>query len=175
MSKMYLEYIKTHVDIHHVMLLGWSMGGVIAFEIAAQMNLLYGIKPTLIIIDAMISQSKYLSVEQLSDDEIMQHIYQHDLSHEFHAHAHGLKTIIDSHRNRLDTLFRYKGQPYAGDIHLIKALQDKEKITTTETLDWERHCSGNISVYEIDCDHYSILKSPNVEEVVNHLKRLFVI
>ena len=64
----------------------------------------------------------------------------------------------------------YDLKPYAGDLLLIKAEDRPPHIDTSEDLGWQNVVQGNVDVVTVPGNHNSILWSPHVDALVHHLK-----
>jgi len=65
--------------------------------------------------------------------------------------------------------YNYEAQPYGGAIKLFNASQPLMELTEDATLGWGDLVTGQIEVYQITGDHYSIIREPDVQRLTEKL------
>lgn len=147
-------------------LVGWSFGGLIAFEMAQQLQN----NPLLILLDIaapLTDRERPIIDEKILKERFLQD-YQQMLNHK-----QGL-TFEDEETKKLFTIFKthvqaanqYNGQKYSGAIHLLKAKDSLfEAHPDSQSLDWEILCPS-VTLETIPGDHYSMLKQSQLASYI---------
>ena len=78
--------------------------------------------------------------------------------------------LLEVFRSNLQALYRYRPQPYSGQVVLFSATEQASKSTSDSSNGWGQLVGENIDIYKIPGDHYSIIQEPNVEILATGLK-----
>jgi thioesterase domain-containing protein/acyl carrier protein len=180
---------------------GWSLGGVVAFEMAQQLKAQQREVEVLALIDAkipigseptedmatlLLEFAEHLNVAleaiDISVDLFASLSAEQQLVHAF-AKARELQVVPEGlslqQFHRIFAVFRhnrralqqYLPEPYSGHVSLFEA----EPSRFHEPVwDWEELVMGGISRYEIGGNHFTIMREPYVEELARQLRNEIV-
>jgi acyl-CoA synthetase (AMP-forming)/AMP-acid ligase II/3-oxoacyl-(acyl-carrier-protein) synthase/thioesterase domain-containing protein/aryl carrier-like protein len=161
------SYITMLEDLENgepVALAGWSFGGLVAYEMAAQMQARGRPAPLVVLIDT------YLSPHGLAE-------YTNPTSEETHLFNGLVQNCIGNlpspeaahHENviRANLLAARKYRPpiYDGETLLLRAANPGNPENRALTASW-RHCASRLRTEDVDADHESIMRRPALERVV---------
>ena len=179
---------------------GWSMGGVIAFEMAQQLKLQGQDVTLLAIIDIEAKISKRLAgINQFSlfemfidelglsfpssnykfstkvtekENEFLQLAF--DEARKTGTMPAGLKideftNLFKVYKANIYALQSYKPCKYSGSVILFKSLQGDQQGNEDLSLGWRELVSEGIKLFTVPGDHYSIIRSPNVDMIAKYL------
>jgi thioesterase domain-containing protein len=79
-----------------------------------------------------------------------------------------LRALFDVFASNLRALLRYRHQPYAGRVTVLRASEDVGG-ERAEDLGWGPLASGGLEVADVPGDHYSVLRAPQVATVAELL------
>ncbi len=195
MASHYAELLRTVQPQKPCLLGGWSMGGVIAFEMARQLYAQGQQVAALILIDSHAPTGQPASkaddvdllinlvmeeglhvdpdyLRQLDEDEQLAYV----LKEAKRANAlppdvtvaqmHNLFQVLKSN---MQALRQYAARPYPGAITLCKASKQWDE---RKDLGWEGLAGGGLVTYEIPGDHYTIMREPGVTLLAEQIKVL---
>ncbi|MEM7354625.1 MAG: amino acid adenylation domain-containing protein [Acidobacteriota bacterium] len=174
---------------------GWSMGGVIAYEMARQLQSQGEEVATLVLIDAA---RQHGDPDQI-DDAVLASWFVRDLggltgqplelsadrlrtldsAGELAAvveQARGLEVLQDVSeaeiarllavfRRNFQALLHYRAPAYTGSLVVLKAAA----TDGSATLGWS-DVAGRVEAYEVPGDHYTIMQPPHVDALAEHLR-----
>lgn len=191
MATLYIDAIEEAFGDQQIILGGWSMGGVTAFEMARQLEL-RGRRPKLLmLIDSsapdsyeyievldelnllvMMAMELGLQIHQLalprvvgvSDEEGLQYLLELCKDHGLLPQNFDIENIRDRLtllRSNQDAQMSYHVGDYGGCITVIHAEQQVSIRTDQEFLGWKNH-AGAIVTDETPGDHFSLIRKPNV-------------
>jgi thioesterase domain-containing protein/acyl carrier protein len=163
------------------LLMGYSFGGVVAYEMARQLRARGQTVGLLALLDARISIAR----RRLPLGEVARNILHTGISGMMRRAAVIVKQRYhrisgktyrpNEHLGVHDFLLRerYRPGPYSGDALLIKASQTTDLYRTYGPSEdaWQRFISGRIEVHEIDAGHLGILEEPHVRKVAAQLAK----
>ncbi|QRO01823.1 amino acid adenylation domain-containing protein [Archangium violaceum] len=195
MAARYLREIRRVQPSGPYHLFGWSMGGVIAFEMARQLQEAGEPPGTLCLLDSTLEGfEKPLTDEDeaallgafavdlgLPAQDVPRGFSLPEVLHA--ARARGLlpaeaplatlERLYTVFRTNLAALHRYRpAQAYAGALHLLAAAEGGIRHATTEDWGWAAWVRGGVRVIRTPGDHYSLLTEPNVHVVREHVRAL---
>jgi len=150
-------------------LAGWSLGGVIAYEIAQQLRRRGEAIAFLGLIDsyapALLDRFEAQDAERPGDEAWLLRAFAQD--------AAGATTTVESRassprlfetfRNNLLALRAYRPQPYAGTLTLLATAQGRQ---VEPTLGWGTLAAGALVLHALPGNHYSLLKAPQLEHLI---------
>ncbi len=144
-------------------LLGWSYGGVLAFEMARQLGSKGRPPRILVLVDSEVPQAGALS-EEAARDAFFEGPF-----------ATGEDASLPDELSAfLDTLYllrSYTPLCYLGDMLYIRS--DETFTRRPEVLEgWRRYVAGELAVWDLPGDHYSLLRLPRVRDLALELTRL---
>ena len=197
MAASYIEALQTVQTDGPYLLGGWSMGGVVAFEIAQQLHAQGKKVALLALLDARVPSPddeysednfettlladaiRYFglpvdpsAVSQYPKDQFLTHVLDE-------AKKAGLvpSELEASMANRfvqaLKTDFRatrnYVMHPYPGRVTLLKAREELSGQSLDLTLGWDRWTAGGVEVHVVPGNHANMVYQPNVEALAETL------
>ncbi len=147
-------------------LVGWSFGGVVAFEIAKQFELIGEKVSNITLID---SWAKYSN--NLRNEVYFKNIYAKDF-YEFDDNKKLF--LLNLLRNRFELLLNYCPQPIKSDITLFKAtIIDEQFIQVADPLNhWGNFSTKNIEVVSVRGNHWTIMDAPHVVDITTIYKTI---
>ncbi|HEX5718504.1 MAG TPA: amino acid adenylation domain-containing protein, partial [Thermoanaerobaculia bacterium] len=167
MARLYLEALRTVQPHSPYRLAGWSLGGVIAFEMARQIEVQGGEVGSLVLIDS------FCPAGQRSDDADVLDLFSRDLegllgSQQALAQADPaeLQRSFEMFRANLLALSRYEAGPYGGRIVLFRAAEREGDPSPG----WAQRARGGVEVYDVPGTHYSLLQNPAVSVLADRLR-----
>ncbi|NET90450.1 MAG: amino acid adenylation domain-containing protein [Kamptonema sp. SIO1D9] len=155
MAAVYIKAIQTLQPKAPYYLCGWSMGGIVAFEMARQL------------------QQNNLKVEFLGLIDIMADDRDRQLELLSQAHPNAdltLKNVSPERQEFIANLSKvniramllYQLQQYPGKVTLLKAQEQPEKMPNSRTFGWDKYVLGELEVQEIPGNHFSMMNLPHV-------------
>ena len=152
MAQHYLKAIQTIQPDGVYHLCGWSMGGIVAYEIARQLK------------------SSGVEVKLALLDIDAQNCYEQLMALSVRAKQLGLlpEQLEDSQRNltqaNIQAMLNYKLQKYPGKITLFKASEQPQSLISDEDFGWSAYAQ-ELEIQTIPGDHFSILQEPQVRSL----------
>ncbi|MBP0043681.1 MAG: amino acid adenylation domain-containing protein [Roseofilum sp. SBFL] len=156
MAETYIKAIQTIQPEGSYYLCGWSMGGIVAFEMARQLqenNIEVGF---LGLIDIM-ADDRDRQLELLSQAHPNADLNLQDISLEQQ------KVIANLSKTNTNAMLIYQLQQYAGNVTLFKAQEQPERMPDFVDFGWSQYIFGELEVQEIPGNHFSIVRSPHVK------------
>ncbi|MFM8322963.1 MAG: amino acid adenylation domain-containing protein [Chloroflexota bacterium] len=194
MAAHYLAEMRTIQPCGPYIISGFSMGGVVIYEMARQSVAAGDPAPLVVFLDApspayFEEQDTRLSgkldnLKRMGFDERMQRV-QHRLGQRYRWWSSELLSRLYLRFNRpLTPALRihrvremnhqiadvYTPQPYAGPITVLRASLQTRRAAPDRTLGWGRYVSGEIRDLEIPGDHETIFHEPNVRVMAETLQ-----
>ncbi|MDJ1184233.1 non-ribosomal peptide synthetase [Roseofilum casamattae] len=156
MASTYIQAIQTVQPEGPYYLCGWSMGGIVAFEMARQL------------------QENNLQVEFLGLIDIMADDRDRQLELLSQAHPNGdinlqdisldlQKNITNLSKTNTNAMLLYTLQQYTGNATLFKAREQPERIPDSVNFGWSQYILGELEIQEIPGNHFSMMRSPHVK------------
>lgn len=201
MATYYIEAIRTFQPNGPYLIGGWSFGGVVAFEIAQQLQNIGQQVALLAIIDAEVPDP-----DQVLDSALLAAWFIQDLSGSFEQDisqlryelqalnseeqlnyilaqvrklnlmpidAVSLQHFFEVFKANMRAMYKYRPKVYPNNIILLKAQQQREKAPTND-LGWGKFASGGIKVHTILGNHYTIFRDTNLDLLSTHLKACLI-
>jgi amino acid adenylation domain-containing protein len=195
MAEYYLEAIQRIQPQGEYHLIGWSLGGVIAFEIAQQLQAKGYQTPLLALIDSQLSIASSLDqdkmfkffVQDLSriygkqllilEDDLQKLTIQEKFNYLL-AQIEKEELILSEYSQReiknlwrvfqgnLMALNQYKPKSYLGEAILFQASEKSLSLNQKQYNEWNNLILGNLDVHTLKGNHYTIIKSPTLENLV---------
>jgi amino acid adenylation domain-containing protein len=194
MAAHYLAEMRTIQPRGPYIISGFSMGGVVIYEMARQSMAAGDPPPLVVFLDAPSPDyfeeqdtrltSKLVNLTRLDIKESLKRI-QHRIGQRYRKisdqllstlymkNGWTLPPALRIHRVReMNHLIadKYEVRPYAGPITVLRASQQIRRIKPDNTLGWGGHVIGKISDYEIPGDHETIFHEPNVRVMAETLQ-----
>ena len=168
---------------------GWSMGGIVAYEMARQLSMQGEVVALLAMLDATIVPAieggdeemtrawfgKDIPWEQFSQlDEEAQTSYTLEYLRQIGIELPD--TDIHFYRNHMRlfrinsrAVFNYTPQPYAGDLTAFRCREAAAHLPPD--LAWGDFVRGALKIYEVPGNHHSMMAYPHVEELARQVRR----
>jgi thioesterase domain-containing protein/acyl carrier protein len=144
---------------------GWSLGGVIAFEIARQLEARGEPVALLALLDAWVSPAGFRTLPQDEVGPLLDHLLPD-------ARGPGLDDVRPGRtrqviRNNVGALQRYAPGPYAGRIVLLRTAGVSPRGDAT--LGWGALAGSGVRVRALPGDHDTMLRPPHVRVLAEEL------
>ena len=174
MAARYVEAVRGVQTEGPYLLGGWSMGGLIAYEMAQQLRAL-GQEVALL---ALIDRAAFDAAPQARDDAVLQFWFEQTIeSVREQAEATGgeLSQVGPTMYHRLFQVYKanhraveqYVPRPYAGRVTLLRAAETPV-VTPDPTLGWGELAAG-VDLLVVPGTHTSMLYEPEVRELAGRL------
>ena len=146
MAAHYADRIQAHHPTGPYHLLGWSFGGVVAHEVAVELQRRGGVVGRLILLDAEPTLSSMASraVDRAQVDE-------------FAGHNGLLDQIVHNFDANIGFYRDHEAGVFHGDLVVFSAEQDESDRGAYLKRSWRPHVAGDIVVRPIDCTHQEML------------------
>ncbi len=194
MAAQYIEAIRAVDPVGPYCLGGYSAGGLIAFEMAQQLQRAGAQVALLAMIDTLCPTAKGRKISYLRKLWLARHWSlkfalewpmrrrRGKVAEASHAQALGKLSpgeplppeLIDFHlyRNFMAAQGSYRPDPYEGSMVLFKAAQaDMEYLQAGRELGWDAHMRGGIRVVETAGSHLSMMSEPGVSQLVEGFRK----
>lgn len=178
---------------------GWSLGGVIAFEMAQQLERQGHAVALLALFDSyapsIIQQQHETSlVQQFAEDleglfdatfgidyaKLQTFSHEEQLARLYHQLKRAnvvppdietayLSRLFSTYRQNINALYRYEPQKYTGNLTLFSASASAQD-EADNIHGWPTFLEQEPTVHTISGNHYTILKNPHLERLVQHLQ-----
>jgi len=180
-------------------LAGWSMGGLLAFEVAGQLSRAGAAVCPVLLFDSHVTRIADQDMRLgYSDAELFVHVFwrsfrlQCDKATDLkegaalsyvigRAKEHGLVTPdytleraerqLAVVRQNIRAARMYTPLVYCGDVLLIRA-KAESGVPYVEDAGWSRYVSGSLTVCHVDANHNDILRYPCVAAVAQQIKQV---
>jgi amino acid adenylation domain-containing protein len=202
MASKYIQELLTVEPDGPYLLMGYSFGGLIAFEVARQLQvqgkqvdfvgLLDSPAPTIDINPVRPSllksfQLHLINLWQLDRSERFQYItdridyqfkkvdYRELLIGELSEITTALPHLLKLIDLNLQAALDYYPQVYRGDVCLFRCRIQSMQYALHQDLGWNKLIDGNLAIYDLPGNHYCLLKEPNIRTVAEDLKRCMIL
>jgi amino acid adenylation domain-containing protein len=187
MAACYLDEIRGVQPSGPYLLAGWSMGGMIALEIAQRLANAGEDVPLVTMLDTHLVVTKR-DYEELTNAAVMRWVLPHlkippaeikklpfdeqwalieeKAQQEAGIAAAAIRRLANVCKSHLAANSQYTPQPYAGPVALLRAARSRGGREDR----WKSICP-QISVEQVPGDHYSMLRKPNVDTLAERLAR----
>jgi amino acid adenylation domain-containing protein len=199
MAKSYADRIQGVYPAGPYNLLGWSIGGAVAHELAIQLQRRGCVIARLVLLDAQPSIDRSVSLpspavlEKQMQDEIVRFYRLHgperdeSLTYEqigqlfrergaveCSRYSQLLDSIIQNLNRAIPLLRAHEPSVFDGDIVVFSAVRDEGNRSSYLLESWRPYVAGDITVYTVDCTHYEMLTNESLSMYGNQLKHLLV-
>lgn len=197
MAAHYLDELTAQYDPNDIVLVGYSLGGLVAFEMACQMDERSAPLRGVVIIDAGVPRPPsrptppFASLRMLVEDVLRLELNVDELAA---LPADTLcATILDAAeqagtlpvgygQDRLQRMIevvdsnyeataRYQPRTYGRHAHLVTVATADGRSANTDA--WRSHCSAGLEVYDIGGSHADVLSGTHATEVAEVLLKLW--
>lgn len=172
MAAYYIEVMQTVQPEGPYLIGGWSFGGLVAFEIAQQLQA-QGQEVSLLM---LLDTPPFTEYEELNEADDL--IFLKDLLARNNGAILGIPPELDvAQAQRLLQVFKghilaandYNPQPYAGKVTLFLAEEGIAEDSLSSIAGWEKLTQG-VDVHWIPGDHHTMVTKPNVEILAQKLR-----
>ena len=195
MASCYIKDITTIQPHGPYFLVGYSFGGLLAFEIAQQLQaqgeriallaILDRNSPNIKKIRPSLARSIQIHIANLWNLDSRERVkyIQDRIDYRFNNVGYrefllrsleGIAPPTPELLALIDTNFRadkqYIGKPYTGDLTLFRCQQQTLNYAMSADLAWGELVTGELEVYKVGGSHYDILREPIVKSVAERLK-----
>jgi thioesterase domain-containing protein len=165
MASRYLVEIRDVQPSGPYRLGGWSMGGLVAWEIARQLRSTGDEVDRLILIDTHDSPSIPIASSEAEETEIVgaafaRHLEKSGLRTELHGDVPS--DVRRAFRDNFLAMLRYRAPPAPQCTLLIRAASDE---TPVELAPWRHLTAGMVEVWDVPTDHWGVVAEPYVSGV----------
>jgi thioesterase domain-containing protein/acyl carrier protein len=159
MAATYADRIQAHQPSGPYHLLGWSFGGVVAHEVAVELQRRGGTVERLILLDA----EPHLNgnVNQAVDRTQLDGLVGEQL----------LDQIVANFNTNVGLYRDHQAGVFHGDLIMFSAGREASDRSAFLQQKWQPHVAGEISVYSIDCTHHELLTTEALSEYGTQLVR----
>ena len=171
MARFYLDNIRQVQPSGPYRLMGWSMGGDIAWEMARQLKARGEEVEFLALIDAHAHPGMLLppgsNLGEVVKDLLAFELQQFAGHLDDHPRLVALRKLLEHHLRALSV---YAPGPYAGDVVLLQATEVFDPVIQEQDNGWRPLTSGGLQVHRIPGTHHTILAPPNVDLLAQQLR-----
>lgn len=200
MAARYVQAVQSIQPQGPYILGGWSLGGVIAFEMCRQLEAMGDTVATVALLDSFVFDSE--TEPELANTSIAVRLFIRELQQRFGlAHSgeqelpgdtvveqlahleqqlgHGSEPTEDAlARQRLYQVFRthflaflgYRPMPISAPLVLFQAAESFAQFGARHEVQWRRLTCGGLTLFRIPGDHYSLLTQPAAGMVAKQLQ-----
>jgi amino acid adenylation domain-containing protein len=200
MASHYIEEIlKVHTDGPYL-LGGWSMGGVVAFEMAQQLKAMANKVPLLALLDSRVpindrepgqeidliktfamhlssleekDNMDFEALKQLaSDDQLtyLLNLLKQDKIVSCRLELSDFHHLFEIFKSNLKAIQSYVPRFYPDPIRLFKCLE-RQGSPLSSDLGWNAFAGENLTVHEVPGNHFTMIKPPHVVLLADQLKK----
>ncbi|MFI2763483.1 amino acid adenylation domain-containing protein [Streptomyces echinatus] len=165
----YLAAVRTVSPTGPYLLLGWSMGGLVAFEMARLLEQ-RGERPGMLFLVESYPEDRLPQTDD-TDDQEEPGLY---IPHDGASAAERLRVELRRHTNRahLRAARAYRPAPYAGPVTLVQADKQNPDLLDAATRTWSRVCApGQLTRHVLEGDHLTLFEPPYVTELARLITR----
>ena len=156
MAASYIKAIQTVQPIGPYYLCGWSLGGIIAYEMAQQLVENNLEVEFLGLIDIM-ADGRDRQLELLIKTHPNADVNIQDISQERQ------NIIVKLMKTNGQAMLRYQLKPFSGNVTIFKAKEQPQEMPDLYKLGWDKYVLGELKFSEVPGNHYSMMNSPNVQ------------
>ncbi|WP_438268932.1 amino acid adenylation domain-containing protein [Mycobacterium avium] len=196
MAQSYADRIQETYPDGPYHLVGWSFGGVVAHELAIELQRRGCAIARLVLLDAqpgldgsVTAPDAALAEQHMMEEALRSHLAaaDHDQPHahrQFNqlvreAGAEGMsrhKRLFDvlfgNARNNIERSKIHEPGVFLGDVTIFSAVRDHEDRSALLAENWRPYVAGDIVIHEIDCTHDEILNADVVDSYGQRLGQL---
>ena len=174
MARNCVEMMRRQQPDGPYLIVGYSSGGIIAYETARQIAVLGSKVGLLAVIDSPPPVNSIsatieffrMSLVPLRPRLIQERLYQLVLDAFDLSHKRVLRTIAETHRW---ALWRYRAGTYTGSITLIRCIPDRS--SQPPVWGWDRLVVGPVDVHTVTApDHIELMQDSYVQDVADLLR-----
>ncbi|MFF9768323.1 amino acid adenylation domain-containing protein [Streptomyces sp. NPDC014636] len=165
----YLAAVRTVAPTGPYLLLGWSMGGLVAFEMARLLEQQGEPPGMLFLVESY--PADQLPQSDDSDEQEEPGLYGPQAGATA-AERLRMELLRRTNRAHLRAARAYRPAPYAGPVTLVQAGKQDPDLLRAATRSWSRVCApGQLTRHVLDGDHLTLFESPYVTELARLISR----
>jgi thioesterase domain-containing protein/acyl carrier protein len=197
MAKNYADRIQGVYPTGPYNLLGWSFGGVVAHELAIELQRRGCVIARLILLDARpsidssVTPPKHASVEQRILEEVLrfyhlgipeqdepvtyeqiEELVREREVVEFPQYKQYLDLIVQNHTSNMALSRAHEPGVFDGDMIIFSAVRNESDHSPSPLQAWRPYVASDITVYSIDCTHEEMLSTEPLSTYGKQLKNL---
>jgi thioesterase domain-containing protein len=197
MAKNYADRIQRAYPTGPYNLLGWSFGGVVAHEVAIELQRRGCVIADLILLDAQPSIDSSVTVpgHALGDEHVREEVLrcprtgipEHDGSltygqieelvrergaEEFARYKQLLGLLVQNFNCNAALYRAHEPGVFDGDMTIFSAVRDESDRSRSLLQSWRPYAAGDVTVHSIDCRHDEILNTESISMYRKQLKLL---
>lgn len=177
----YLELLFKESISFPIKIVGWSLGGVIAYEMASILAKKFDQYPALYLLDSPCFSIKEKRIDQIYENEYLRFIADKRLAEKDDWNK---QSLISLGRMEAEMIRQYSPQPYSGKVYFIKAmkkwyevdrnmfsgayLEHLEQIHAKKANGWSDFTKVS-EVVQVDSDHFGLLQGKNIKAIVDYI------
>jgi thioesterase domain-containing protein/acyl carrier protein len=196
MAKDYADRIQKFHPAGPYNLLGWSFGGVVAHELAIELQRRGCVIGRLILLDAEPSNDSSVTPallennlleevlrfygvdipeqdEPLTYEQVEQLIREHGAV-EFSRYKQFVDLIAQNLKSSMSLHRAHEPAVFDGDMIIFSALRDEEHLSSPLLQSWRPYVAGDITEYSIDCTHKDMLTTESLSMYGKQLEQSLV-
>ena len=194
MAASYADRLRTVYAAGPYKLLGWSVGGVVAHELAIELNRRGCVVERLVLLDDALSANTVIARNQASDEsQILEHILRINhidipeqsgpLTYSQAAELiHQQLDVVEFAPNQLlefmvqsvtaNQLYLQEHVPdvFDGDMVIFSAARSRNGTGSSDLKSWRPYVAGDITTYSVDCTHHEMLTTASLSLYGEQLK-----
>ena len=152
---------------------GWSMGGLVAYEMAQQLQLAGQEVELLALLDSHPASAWGQSTE-LDDEELLRQ-FKSDMNalpgaEEVQLESEQFDRLFQVFRANVQAMMRYQPQRYPGRITFFRPSDRMAEVSIDPLDEWRNLAGDGVEVHVVPGDHYTMLKEPAVLVLADWLK-----
>lgn len=163
MATAYIKAIQTIQPKDPYYLCGWSMGGIVGFEMARQLHQNNLKVEFLGLIDIM-ADERDRQLELLSQAHPNADLNLENISLEQQA------ILANLSQTNTQAMLLYKLQEYSGNVTLFTAREQPEKMPNSDRFGWDKYISGELDIRELPGNHFSMMNLPHVRVLTRQIE-----
>jgi amino acid adenylation domain-containing protein len=169
LAEFYVHRIMTKLSSKRLHLIGWSFGGVLAYEVARQLHEKDISIKSILMLDSVNFASAALDCKSILEQN-MKIIRSKLATRTSFASLRRIESVLSHHLNLLK---QYIPKPLRHQVHLVKAMKHKETFYIEDQYNgWSELC--DIKVTLLSCEHSEMLNTTYLNKMVeiiqNHTK-----
>jgi thioesterase domain-containing protein/acyl carrier protein len=196
MAASYADRLQAVYPAETYKLLGWSLGGVVAHELAIELQRRGCVVESLVLLDDAFSANLFIASEQASDEsQILEHIlrtnridipeqsepltYPHaaelirqqlEVVEFAPASKELLEFMVQSVTGNQLYLQEHVPDVFDGDMVVFSAARSRNENDSSNPQSWRPYVAGDITTYSVDCTHFEMLSTESLSMYGQQLK-----
>jgi amino acid adenylation domain-containing protein len=170
MAAIYADRIQASHPAGPYHVLGWSFGGVVAHQVAIELERRGGTVERLILLDAEPSLSSLAS--HAVDRKQLDRLVQERGDDESARYSRLLEQIVDNFEANVRFYDDHEAGVFHGDLVMFSAERDERDRSSFLQRSWQPHVAGDVIVHPVDCTHQEMLTTAALSGYGDHVSQL---